>query len=82
MTHKFPPAALTESDRQRIEQLRTDGVPATWIAEDVGVRRETVIAVQHANPDDTSEWLSVWPTIRKRPELYALHKLFAPKVSR
>lgn len=69
---------LTAIDKERIEALRAEGVPASWIAEDLGVHTHTVQSMTPANPEEVAAWRSDFQHIRKDPELFALHCEFAP----
>jgi hypothetical protein len=54
-------------------------MPASWIAEELDVRRESIFrAGVLADPEAAREWRSVWQTIRRAPDLYALHCEFQP----
>ena len=71
-------------DWARIDALAAEGMPATFIAEDVGV--DYSVAQRRAqrapNRDQAvEEWRSVWHEIRKSAALTALHREFAPVFS-
>lgn len=70
---------LTHEQRDRISVLIQEGMPATWIAEDIGCARGTI--TRHALVGDTSsnEWRQVWNRIRRNDALLQLHREFAPK---
>jgi IS30 family transposase len=70
---------LTDEQRARVKQLRAEGMPATWIAEDIGCNAETARAVVQAKPEEVLDWRQSFALIRRNPELYALHRQFAPK---
>lgn len=69
---------LTPAQRERIVALRSEGVLAGWVAEDVGCHRDTVGDIC-SNPSEEQAWSSVWNQIRTTPALLALHREFSPK---
>jgi hypothetical protein len=72
-------STLTESDIERARVLRAEGVPMSWIAEDLDCRRMTLSrAGISEDPEATAEWRSAWSKIRRSDQLYALHAEFAP----
>jgi predicted transcriptional regulator len=73
---------LTADERSRVVVLRTEGLPARWIAEDVGTTENTVTNICHARPEEVAEWRTVFQQIRRDPELFALHTEIAPKRKR
>ncbi|WP_323985913.1 hypothetical protein [Microbacterium plantarum] len=73
---------LTEQQRERVVALRTEGLPARWIAEDLGTTENTVTNVCQARPEEVAEWRSVFQYIRRHPELFKLHTEIAPKRKR
>ncbi len=73
---------LTVDERDRVVVLRTEGLPARWIAEDVGTTENTVTKVCQARPEEVAEWRSVFQQIRRDPELFKLHTEIAPKRKR
>ncbi|MDD7930093.1 hypothetical protein [Microbacterium thalli] len=73
---------LSTEDRARVVVLRTEGLPARWIAEDLGTTENTVTNVCHARPEEVAEWRAVFQQIRRDPELFKLHTEIAPKRKR
>lgn len=73
---------LTAPERDRVVTLRTEGLPATWIAEDIGTTENTVTNACHARPEEVAEWRTVFQQIRRDPQLFALHTEIAPKRKR
>lgn len=71
---------LTDVQLRRIAQLASEGMPKTWIAEDIGVRA-TQLKDIHLSKDDIRAWQSVWAGIRHHKNLADLHRQFAPKNS-
>ncbi|MBD8477589.1 helix-turn-helix domain-containing protein [Microbacterium sp. CFBP 8794] len=69
---------LTDADRARIEALRAEGMPATWIAEDLGVHPNTIRLAVAANPAQAAAWRADFQHIRRNAELFALHCEIAP----
>jgi len=65
-----------------MEALRGEGLPASWIAEDLGCSTKTVQTRTRAQPDEAAAWRTVWQHIRRHPELYALHTQIAPNPNR
>jgi len=66
----------------RIRQLLDEGMPATWVAEDVGMAPSTIYRHFGGTPH-VREWKSVWSDIRTSPALLALHnEVAAPPASR
>lgn len=70
---------LTDAQRDRIVRLRAEGMPAAWIAEDVGVCVDTIRVTAHANPAEAAEWRTQFQYIRRDAELFALHTEIAPR---
>lgn len=71
-------ARVTKEQQARIDVLAREGLPATWIAEDVGVHPATVRDHRPADaPFDMIAWLPVWQHIRRYH--LDLHQEFAPK---
>lgn len=71
---------FTEEERDRVRRLRQEGMPASWIAEDLGCSISAIHDIVHANPDEVLAWRQSWARIRRDPALYALHREFAPKL--
>jgi hypothetical protein len=72
------PKPMDQSTRDRIKQLSAEGMPSTWISEDVGYGRSTVIRVSPFGSHNSKEWLTVWQKIRRSEVLLELHREFAP----
>lgn len=70
---------LTPEQRDRIAVLIREGMPATWIAEDVGCARGTITRHALVGATSSSEWRQVWNRIRRNDALLQLHREFAPK---
>lgn len=73
------PRGLTPEQLARAMRLRSEGMPASWIAEDLDKSRMTLIRA--GMPTDRAAlaaWASVWTAIRRSPALLALHHEFAP----
>lgn len=73
---------LTADERARVVALRTEGLPARWIAEDLGTTENTVTRTCPARPEEAAEWRTVFQQIRRDPELFALHTEIAPRRKR
>jgi IS30 family transposase len=71
--------SLTDAERARIVLLRAEGMPASWIAEDVGVCVDTIRTTSPAYPAEVAEWRTQFQYIRRDAELFALHVELAPK---
>ena len=77
-----PPLDRNLANRERVRLLAAEGMPANWIAEDVGIsasrtREHAKKAPGHA--ESVREWARVWQSIRRSDELTALHRQFAPR---
>lgn len=70
---------MTDVDRARLAVLRAEGMPASWIAEDLGVHTHTVQTAVPADPEQVAAWRSDFQHIRRNPALFALHCELAPK---
>ena len=73
------PIIVTPAQRDRMLQLASEGMPGTWIAEDVGLSVSTVYRIIGPQPENSHEWKSVWGKIRNRDHLAALHNEFRPR---
>lgn len=70
---------LQGGDLARAAMLRDEGMPASWIAEDLDCRRESLFrSGVTAPPALAAEWRQVWAQIRTNPTLYALHRDLQP----
>jgi DNA-binding CsgD family transcriptional regulator len=69
---------LTLDQIRRMEILTEEGMPSTWVAEDLGCNRSTVTVLTPFGKHNSREWLIVWQKIRQSDELLALHRQFAP----
>lgn len=77
-----PKQKYTPAELERIRILALEGMPASWIAEDLGrtTRAMSSHLLHHVpRPDDLKQWHYVWPSIRRNAELLDLHNQFAPK---
>lgn len=68
-------------DYARLACLAEEGMPANWIAEDLGISYGT--ALRHANEvpgrrEHVREWTRAWHAIRQDPALLALHWEITP----
>ncbi|WP_406245823.1 hypothetical protein ACI7YT_12345 [Microbacterium sp. M] len=70
---------FTAEADERLRTLAAEGVPASWIAEDIGYYVGTVRKrLADLNlPDD--EWVKIQLSIRKTARLAPLHEEFRPK---
>lgn len=70
---------LTPEQLARARVLRAEGMPASWIAEDIGRPRMVLFrAGMTTDRAALSAWASVWTAIRRSPTLLALHYELAP----
>lgn len=69
---------LEGPDLDRAATLRAEGLPASWIAEDLDCRRESIFRSGILAGEAAAQWRSVWPAIRTNPALAALHREFQP----
>jgi DNA-binding NarL/FixJ family response regulator len=70
---------LTREQRARIDRLIDEGMPATWIAEDVGCSDQTVRRYRQSSEEDTRVWRQVFAFVMRSSVLVELHREFAPK---
>jgi hypothetical protein len=69
---------LTPERIQRAQDLRDDGLPCSWIAEDINSTARMVMDVTTANEETGREWARVWSHIVRHKTLLDLHHEFAP----
>ncbi|MEO8261647.1 MAG: hypothetical protein ABI566_03670 [Pseudolysinimonas sp.] len=69
---------VTIDQIERAGMLRAEGMPAPWIAEDLGLPPATIRRIAPADPEGQREWLRSWGRIRAVPALLALHNEFSP----
>ena len=80
MGHRYTP----EEDA-RIALLVAEGMPSTWIAEDLQRPLKSLQQRSTRMPGVEAKnagWAEVWPTILHDPALLALHHEFAPNSTR
>lgn len=68
--------------REEVLALMSDGMPANWAAETVGMNYEAVSKIAKALPqrrEFVSEWGEVWGAIRNSSALLEWHYQFAPR---
>lgn len=71
---------LEGTDYDRARMLLDEGMPASWIAEDLDCRRKSLFrSGLPSDPDASAQWRSVWGQIRRNPVLYALHQEIGPR---
>lgn len=68
---------LTPEQRARAQQLLDDGLPGTWVAEDIGVKTHHIYS-NWPRSKGGKDWASVWHSIRNNETLLTLHEEFAP----
>lgn len=73
------PPPLTREQLERITTLIGEGMPSTWIAEDIGCHYHTVLRHSPQGKEATAEWMRAWQNIRRNETLYRLHREFAPR---
>lgn len=65
-----------------IERLAGEGYPDDWIAEEVGLTRDTVARYRLKVGIPAPEgWVGTRLAIQHNPKMFALHREFAPKVA-
>ncbi|OJU44456.1 MAG: hypothetical protein BGN98_13810 [Microbacterium sp. 69-7] len=73
----------TPQELERIYALVEEGMPISFIAEDIGRSgihlRERFDVNAHRPADAVLEWKRTWSAIRRSPELLELHRQFHPK---
>ena len=81
-----PSRVLTEAEWERVEQLVNDGLPATWIAEDLGLtsrglrqRMRRHGFMRDEVKQNGKDFIDVWTTIRVTPAIYDIHSQVRPK---
>lgn len=65
----------------RAQELLADGQLATWVGEEVGLGRSSMMAIARGIPNRAEHvlaWQQVWAQIRRNPVLVALHREFNP----
>lgn len=68
--------------REWAEREMTDGMPANWAAETIGMHYETVAEVARRLPgrdENRREWDRVWHQIRQHERLVDFHHEFMPR---
>lgn len=73
--------ALSPDAERRARLLLEEGMPATWVAEDLGVPSEYIYAVSTQIQDRAEhvlEWQRAWARLRRNPLLLDLHREFNP----
>lgn len=73
---QVPPRALTPEELRWLHAVRAEGMPATWVAETIGVSQDTVRRRGRMPAGARREWLTAWAGIRHNPTLLALHREF------
>lgn len=66
----------------RAQLLRDEGMPASWIGEDLDLSPQQVLRVTVGLPGAAAGWKQAWSQIHRHPDLLALHQEFAPRASR
>lgn len=69
---------LTGEQQARMLALRDEGMPALYVAQDLGTSRSVVLRLT-PNKEATAEWRRVWGHIRPNPVLRGLHEQFFPR---
>lgn len=77
-----PQRRFSPDEIDRIAALTAEGMPATWIAEDLGRSPHQVRKLATKMPgakERAVEWRRAWPKISKNPTLLGFHEKFAPR---
>lgn len=69
--------AITEREMARAKILADEGMPVSWIAEDLG--RNVKNLRKRIKPGRSKEWSSAWHSIRQSSRQLELHREFAPR---
>lgn len=73
----------SQQELQRVYVLAEEGMPMTFIAEDIGRNsvhlRDRFDVSAHRPKDAVIEWKRTWSAIRSNPVLLELHREFHPK---
>ena len=77
-----PRRKITDEGEARIEVLMREGLPDTWIAEEVGLSACAINARRQKLRIPCGDWLAVQLSVRGQPALAPLHAEFAPPSSR
>jgi len=70
---------LTEDEIARAKALFDEGMPLTWIAEDLHRSDKTLSKQLGMRPALVSQWKEVWQQIRRSEQLLELHRQIAPQ---
>jgi len=76
---------MTIDELARMHLLLAEGMPANWVAEDLGRHYDNIKDYAAGRGDHAhavSEWKQVWSGIKNRPELASLHEQFMPREGR
>lgn len=76
---------LTETEERRVVSLLAEGMPATWIMEDIPMSPYTTKQLRRGKSwaiENAKEWQRVWASIRRDPVLLKLHWEFSPPTIR
>jgi len=73
------PQGLSEEAKNRIRTLASEGMPCSWIAEDLDLSASRTRAVARELGVKLGSFKSVWGFIRSHAELFELHSEFAPQ---
>jgi hypothetical protein len=79
------PQAYTEAEKERVALLVTEGLPNTWIAEDIDRSIKSVqkkAALVDGAAQRNFDWAHVWPHIMHNDDLLRLHRQIAPQGDR
>lgn len=74
-----PAHLITPEELERAKLLASEGMPLTWIAEDLNRHASTIAKKLDGREKAVSEWREVWQYIRRRERLFELHHEFHPR---
>lgn len=80
LSGQAPPVPMPPEKRERALVLLREGMPATWIAEDLNVNTETIREMGRKlgapRQEAVTEWQRTWIRIRNNTVLFQLHESF------
>lgn len=70
---------LKPHEIERARMLAEEGMPMSWIAEDLNRDRNSLTRQVSPSEENIAEWRRVWQEIRRNETLFALHHDFYPR---
>ena len=69
----------TPEEIERAHMLAAEGMPLSWIAEDLRRGRDCLAKRVPLDKENVAEWRRVWQEIRRSEVLFSLHHEFYPR---